>query len=173
MASIYKTLQPVDYRSRGFTFMEVLISVFIMAVGILGLVGLQITSLNMNRDALMSIEAHQMMADLVDRIDSNSATSYGPVDFGDAPVDGPDCTLANCTPAQMANYDVSQWLCAINSEDVDGVTHSACTGLAIDGIFPQGQGAISLADDQYRIRLQWVDVHTDEARSSELYLQVN
>ena len=173
MVSICKALPTVPSTSGGFTFMEVLISVFIMAVGILGLVGLQITSLNMNRDALMSIEAHQLMADLVDRIDSNSATTYGPIDLGDAPVDSPDCTLSICTPAQMANYDISRWLCAINSEDVDGVTHTACTTLGIDGIFPQGQGAVSLADDQYRIRLQWVDVHTDEARSSELYLQVN
>ncbi len=153
--------------------MEILISMFIMTIGILGVVSLQITSLNMNRDALMSVEANQLMAGLVDRIGANSATTYAPIALGDTPVNGPDCTLSNCTPAQMADYDISRWLCGIKSQDASEVTYPACSTLGISGTFPEGKGSITLTGDEYRIYLQWTDIRSDDIRSSELYLQVD
>lgn len=157
----------------GLTLIEVLVSMFILAVGILGMVSLQITSLNMNRDALMSMEANQLISDLVDRISANPAATYGPIALGDAPVSGSDCNLSNCTTDQMATYDVSRWLCAINSEDANSVPYPACDLLGIKGTFPLGKGSITRVNNEYRILLQWVDKHSDEVRSTELYLWVN
>ena len=157
----------------GFTMLEVLVSMFIMAVGILGMVSLQITSLNVNRDALMNVEANQLISDLMDRIIANPAGTYGPVALGDTPVTGLDCTLNNCTTDQMATYDISRWLCAINSEDAASVLYPACALLGINGAFPQGKGSITLVGNEYRILLQWKDKPLDEARYAEMYLQVN
>ena len=101
--------------------MEILVSMFIMVVGILGVVSLQITSLNMNREALMSVESNQLISDLVDRISANPVATYGPIALGDTPVNGSDCTLSNCTTDQMADYDITRCLCAINSDNDGGV----------------------------------------------------
>jgi type IV pilus assembly protein PilV len=175
MARLSKAKLPVRHvdSMSGFTVMEVLIAVVIMAVGILGVVGLQISSLHMNRDALMSVEANQLISGLVDRIDANPVTTYGPVTLGSAPTNGPDCTQNNCTPAQMADYDLSQWLCAINSKDSGGSSYPACVNLGVTGTFPQGKGSVSLTADIYRLYLQWTDIHTQEVRSTELFLQVD
>lgn len=159
--------------ANGFTMIEVLVSMFIMAIGILGMISLQIASLNLNRDALLSVEANQLIADLVDRISANPAATYGPIALGDVPVNGSDCTLNNCTTDQMATYDISRWLCAINSEDASNVPYPACALLGINGTFPQGKGSITLVGNEYRIFLQWVDNYLDQVRSTELHLQVD
>jgi type IV pilus assembly protein PilV len=157
----------------GFTMLEVLISMFIMTIGILGVVSLQMTSLTLNRDALKNVEANQLISDLVDRISANPAATYGPIVLGDVPETGTDCGLSDCSVDQMATYDVSCWLCSINSKDTDNVPHPACTLLGINGSFPQGQGSITLVGSQYRILLQWSDQQLEEVRSAELYLGAN
>jgi len=162
------------YRISGFTMVEIIISMGIMMIGILGVVSLQISSLNMNRDALMSVEANQLLADMADRIDANSTATYGHT-LGDAPLDGTDCTESICTPAQMAAYDTSQWLCGINSTDSGGVEYTACDAdsLNISGTFPQGKGSITLTGNEYQIYLEWVDRRSELVRTSELYIQVD
>ena len=173
MARIDNLQSKLVCNTSGFTLMEVLISMFIMTVGILGVISLQMTSLRMNRDSLMSVEAIQMISDLVDRISANPAGAYAPIALGDAPENGSNCAISNCTSDQMATYDISSWLCAINSADTDNVPYPACVLLGIDGSFPQGQGSITLVDDQYRILLQWVDNHLEKIRFTELYLGAN
>lgn len=177
MARIDKAQLPAKlvYAVSGFTMMEIIVSMFIMSIGILGVVSLQISSLNMNRDALMSVQSNQLISDLSDRIDANYSATYGPVALGDAPANGLDCTKSNCTPAQMADYDISQWLCAINSTDAGGVEYTACNSdnLDIKGTFPQGKGSITLTGDEYRIYLEWVDNRTDTVRYTELHLWVD
>ena len=174
MASMDK-VQPAKLERgiQGFTMLEVLVSMFIMVIGILGVISLQMTSLTLNRDALKSVEANQLISDLVDRISANPVGTYAPIVFGDVPVSGSNCTLSDCTVEQMAIYDTSRWLCAINSRDADNVPHPACVLLDVNGSFPQGQGSITLVGGQYRIMLQWADHQLADIRSAELYLGAN
>src|SRR3989304_2728195 len=64
--------------NQGFTLIEVLITVVVMAVGLLGLAGLQALSLRYNHDsALKNVATHQIQ-EIADRMRANqSGTSSG------------------------------------------------------------------------------------------------
>jgi Tfp pilus assembly protein PilV len=50
-----------------------------MSVGVLGATGLQLRGLDANRNAFFRIEATQLASDIVNRIQVNPSTLYGPV----------------------------------------------------------------------------------------------
>ncbi len=158
--------------SQGFTLIEVLVSIVILSVGVLGITGLQLKGLDANRNALMRVEASQLISDLIDRIEVNGSTTYGPVSLGDAPMAATDCTISDCTPAQMATYDTSQWLCSVNSTAADGTPYSACEALNVTGSLPLGQASITLVGDEYDIKVRWSDLKSNHTRLVELFMQV-
>lgn len=151
-------------RTRGFTLYEVLIAVLILAIGILGVTGLQVLSLQQNRSALLRAQALQVGNDVLDRIRANPDGTYSGVDFDDAPSGSVNCVgaLANCSEDQMATYDIAQWKCSINPRDENGDVYSTCAtlGLAAGAAnsLPEGQGAISInADGVHEVSVRWSD----------------
>ena len=97
-------------REEGFTLMEVLISMLVLSVGVLGVAGMQITSLK-NLQSSGSFGVAAMMAhDISERMWVNQAQVLaGAYDHDDAPNNPPDCVGGTCTPAQMADYDINDW----------------------------------------------------------------
>ncbi len=59
-------------RSRGFTLIEVLVSMIILAVGLLGIAGLQAMGLRNNQSALLRSQATLCAYDMSDRMRTNS-----------------------------------------------------------------------------------------------------
>ncbi len=59
----------------GFTLIEVLIAMLVLAVGLLGLAGLQATSLRNNQSAYNRSQATQLAYDLADRMRANFTES--------------------------------------------------------------------------------------------------
>lgn len=55
----------------GFTLLEVLISIVILSIGLLGLAGLQATSLQANQNAHYTSQANLLAYDIVDRMRAN------------------------------------------------------------------------------------------------------
>lgn len=154
-------------RQQGFSLIEVLVSLLIMAIGALGVAGLQVISLQQNRDALYRAEANQLANDILDRIRVNSDQDYS-VLISDAPVDTTSCMGADCTPAEMAAFDIAQWKCAIRSADLAGDEYAACTtlndsvpvgspSLITTGTLPMGAGGITLAGNVYTVEVRWSD----------------
>lgn len=147
--------------TKGFTLIEVLISVLIMAVGVLGATGLQLRGLDANRDALMRGEATLLARDIANRIEVNPGTAYAVAQTTDPSASSNDCTVDDCSPAEMAVYDITQWKCSINSIDTSGtspVTYPACdavAGLDISGSLPRGNGSIVVSGDEYTITVSW------------------
>ena len=58
-------------KNAGFTLIEVLIAMLVLAVGLLGLAGLQATSLRNNQSAYNRSQATQLAYDLADRMRAN------------------------------------------------------------------------------------------------------
>ena len=129
-------------KQRGVSLIEVLVSVVIMSVGILGVAGIQVVSLQQNRSSIFRAEALQLANDILDRMRANPLQNYAPVNFNAPPPGITGCTAAACTPPQMRHYDIAQWKCSINSEDADGTPFARCATLGIAGALPQGEGAI-------------------------------
>ena len=156
----------------GFSLIEVLISISILSVGVLGITGTQITALDANRNALLRTEASHLTIDLIDRIAANDSITYGPIALGETPASVTDCTINSCSPTAMAAYDIAQWLCMINSTDTSGTPYTTCADLGINSILPAGQASISTIDDEYSIRIQWTVAKTNRTNSVQLYMQI-
>ena len=133
-------------RQKGFSLIEVLVAAVIMSVGVLGVAGMQVASLQQNRTALLRSEAQLLAWDLADRMAVNAGAAYAAVDFSDAPSFTTDCSTSNCSLEDMAEYDVAQWKCSISSVDSGGSEHTACndSNLDIAGALPGGQGQIEI-----------------------------
>lgn len=57
-----------QYRQQGFTLMEVLVTVVVVTVGLLGLAALQLSAMKSNHSAMLRTQATVLAADLLDRI---------------------------------------------------------------------------------------------------------
>lgn len=152
-------------RQSGFSLIEVLVSVVIMSVGILGIAGMQVISLQQNRSSLLRAEALQLGNDILDRMRANPVEDYAGVDFDDAPPGNSNCVASACSRSQMKDYDIAQWKCSINSADSNGDTYPICTTYGITGSLPGGAGAIVDSGDptlcpvtnEVCVVVQWVD----------------
>ncbi len=142
-------------RSGGFSLLEVLVAVFVLSIGVLGIVGLQVVSLQNNRAALFRSDAAQLASDIIDRIHANPGVNYAPVNLGAGPPAASDCVANACSGPQMATFDTAQWKCALGAYEDDGV----CTGFGIEGTLPGGDGSITLNGTIYTIRVQWEDAN--------------
>lgn len=121
---------------------ELLVAVLIMGVGVLGVTGLQLVSLQNNRDAMLRSEAIQLAYDILDRMRINPGgavpgANYAGIGFDDDPVAPTNCYDNNCTEAQMTAFDIAVWQCSLGAHNEDGV----CTNLRQNVILPPATGA--------------------------------
>lgn len=151
--------------NQGFTFVELLVAVVVMSIGVLGVAALQAISLQQNRSALFRAEASQLANDLLDRIRANPSATYAPVTFASGPPSASDCYTVNCSVAQMATFDISSWKCQLDSTDADGDTYGICATLGISSSLPEGAGAVTLAGSTYSIEVRWVDDRQGNTKS--------
>lgn len=95
----------------GFTMIEVLVAIFVLAIGLLGLAGLQANSLKNNTSAYTRTQAQLLAYDMLDRMRSNlPGVSTGNYDdlLGATPTD-PNCAGTGCSVAQLAEHDAYEW----------------------------------------------------------------
>ena len=126
---------------QGFTLLEVMISLVIFSIGLIGLAGLQAIGLQNNYSAYNRTVATQVAYDLADRIRNNRNQDYTIGIPGTAPT---SCigTSVTCTPLQLTRFDLFEW---------DASVKSAQNGLT------NAQGFISLAGTTYTIKIEWGD----------------
>jgi type IV pilus assembly protein PilV len=95
-------------RRNGFSLVEVLIALIIMSVGMLGIAGLYVHSMQAGRTSLFRHNAVTIAGDVADRIRANprAGVAY-------AAAVGADNNCINggidCTPAEMAAQDILLW----------------------------------------------------------------
>lgn len=100
---------------KGFGLIEVLVSVLILAIGLLGLAGLQAQSLRFNSEAYFRSQATLLAMDMSDRMRANYETArtnktlYTIKKTDTVPSGGTDCESTACTPAELAAFDFKQW----------------------------------------------------------------
>jgi type IV pilus assembly protein PilV len=147
---------------------ELLVAVLVMGVGVLGVTGLQVVSLQNNRDALLRSEALQMAYDVLDRMRINGAGNYNGVAFDDAPEAPTNCFTNNCSAANMTDFDIAIWKCSLgdhNEEDVcDDLRDGTILPVATDqpGL-PDGQGAIAIdGAGMVTVSIRWTGFNGDQ-----------
>ena len=128
-------------RVRGFSLLEVLISVIVLSFGVLGMVGLQAAALKSNRDARLQSEALGLARELAEMMRANPsvATQANNPYFGDfrsgnmAPASPSDCLnigQARCMASEdIANALMTDWL-ARADERLPGIRVVVCMDAA-------------------------------------------
>jgi type IV pilus assembly protein PilV len=98
--------------SRGFTIVEVLVALVVLAVGLLGIAGLYAITLRSGGSAINRMQAVGLVSELADRVRANRVANVAYV----GPAAPANCTgAANvCTSAQMAANDLFQWNTELN-----------------------------------------------------------
>jgi len=116
--------------ARGFTLVEVLVALVVLAVGMLGVAVLLVEGLQGGRSAIEHTQAVNLAADIAERMRSNraAAAAYDTAEGTPEPQVDPACEDAAgpCDPRAMAGHDLRRWL-----DDV------AAT-------LPDGQGAVDV-----------------------------
>lgn len=128
--------KPMNFKhQRGVSLLEVLLTVVILSVGLLGSAMLQFNSVRLNNDAFLRSQATNLAYDMSDRIRANSAAavsgSYDLAIDDDAP----------SSPSSIAANDIADWL----------------NLLAAD--LPAGDGSIARNGNEFTVQVCW-----DESR---------
>lgn len=142
---------------RGITMIEVLVTLVIVSVGLLGAAAMVINGLESNRNAYLQTQASIFAYDMADRIRSNSdqVGSYTGFEFDAESDEAPELPACfgsdeGCNAAAVAAVDLSQW--ASSLEGVDG-------GAAL---LPSAQATIAqIGGDEVVITITWIESQWD------------
>lgn len=114
---------------RGFTLVEVMVSVFVLSVGIFGIVGMQLNAFRSNQQSAIAVLATQLAQDMAERIRANDGVTslsdaQNPYLFDTSDTDAAHsppkgCYAVQCTPAEMAAADIHEWKMRIVGEGVN------------------------------------------------------
>lgn len=147
---------PVSPFTDGFTLLEVLVTIVIISVGMLGLAGLQARGLQNNHSSLQRTLAVYQAYDMADRMRANivGVNNNNYDNLSGTPSD-PGCITSGCTPAQLTDYDMRIWNLANASLLPNGVGVVCRDSSPEDGTSAaagcDGTGTI------YAIKLWWSD----------------
>ena len=110
-------------KQRGFSLIEVLIALIIMSVGMLGIAGLYVQSLQAGRTSMFRHQAVALAGDVADRIRANPTAG---ISYADATGADNGCvdTGVDCDVEGMALHDVFLW----KQQAGDSLPGSAPTG---------------------------------------------
>jgi type IV pilus assembly protein PilV len=122
----------------GFSLIEILVAVLIVSVGILGVAGLQLLSLQNNTSAMFRTQAFQAAYDIIDRARANPGEDYS-IAMADDPPTAQDCTASDCSRSQMRDYDQATWLAEL-----------AAT-------LPSGDGEVDVSGGTTTVTVRWQD----------------
>lgn len=96
-----------DRKDAGFTLVEVLIALIILSIGMLGIAGLYVHSMQAGRTSLFRHNAVTLAGDVADRIRANPRAGAA---YAGAGIDN-NCVAGgiNCSPSEMAAHDIFLW----------------------------------------------------------------
>ena len=95
-------------KNSGFSLVEVLIALIVMSVGMLGIAGLYVQSMQAGRSSMLRHHAVNLAGDIADRIRANPTAGAA---YTAAAGANNNCVAQNinCTIAEMAANDIDLW----------------------------------------------------------------
>jgi type IV pilus assembly protein PilV len=140
-------------KERGFTLLEVMIALVILAIGVMGVIGMQMstykqlqTSHNFSKAAMLAGEMADRMLANVDQVTAGNYTHDAPTSKP-----SPDCANTACTQTELAAYDVWMWQAQIAAQDPNDESKK------LPGALPSASGAVQVQDGEYIVIVRWDD----------------
>lgn len=125
----------ISSTQRGVSLIEVLITLLVLSVGLIGLAGLQMVSIQANKSAYYRSQATLLAYDIADRMRANQVQANTDVYF----LNYPASSTAHEVSGNQANKDLSEWLNALAQT------------------LPDGTAAISRDERLLSISIRWND----------------
>lgn len=136
----------------GFTLIEVLVTVIVLAIGLLGLAGLQLSGLRYSYSAYQRSQATILANDIADRMRANRVVAEaGSYDIALGAMPGAaSCTGtgANCSVGNLAAADLYEWKQSLAE------------------LLPSGDGSVAQNGGVFTVTIQWDDTRGEEAPKS-------
>jgi type IV pilus assembly protein PilV len=150
----------VKKNADGFALMEVLVAMFVLAVGILGAGALQTIGLQANQGAYLRSQAMYLASDMMDRVRENrtARAKYLGTDTNNAQTKAttaPSCisTTAGCSPNDVASADIAAWVAKFV-----GTQNSK-------KVLPDGRGEIKAgAGNDVEITVSWQETDWNDGK---------
>ena len=149
--------------NRGITMVEAMVALVIISVGMLGIAGLYLASLQAGRSANLRIQAVNLATEMADRIRANREGKAAYVLAGGTLPSAVNCATADCTPAQLAQSDQNIWVRALRAA-LPGSTAGGGSIQFTDNPDPQ--------PDQYQITVTWREAGSDTDATYRLVMEL-
>jgi len=161
------TRQVSRRRMSGISLIEVMVALVVISVGMLGIAGLYLASLQAGRAANLRSQAVNLATEMSDKIRANR---WAKLDYANAAGNLPgyvDCqTVYTCTSAQVAQMDLNLWVTAIRASLPGG---AAATGSVVVTDMLAGEG---LKLTRYQITVSWREAGSDIDYSYPLVIEL-
>jgi len=134
---------------RGFTMLEILVTLFLLTMWLLASAGVQSSSLQFTKAAQFRTQAVYLATELVERMQANKteAVKGSYVYTGGSTASSTDCTTAACKSDALAAFDLNEWTGRVNATLPNATMSVTAAGIA---------NPIT-----YTILLCWTDRRTD------------
>lgn len=143
------------FPARGFTLIEVLVALVIVLVGVLGVVGLSVKTVQQEAESYQRVQALTLLQGMVDRMNANRqvAVCYaGNTTWGTDASATPACGTGTATQRAQAITDLAQW-----DRSLKGAAERTTAGNNAGAVIG-ARGCITLlnaTDRTYRITVAW------------------
>lgn len=144
--------------SKGFTLIEVLVTLVVISIGLLGLGRLQGFGLAMSSSSHLRLKATYKAYELADRMRANQGALASYLNSSGSQVTS--CTqAAGCGPSQLAQNDLYEWTSDLARQLPGGVGTVCVDSTPDDGTFasPQCDGIGPGAGGVYAVKVWWTD----------------
>lgn len=153
-------IRPLSSTVRGFSLIEVLIAIVVLAIGLLGLAKLQVGSRQYETESYQRAQAVILLQDMANRLNSNrraaacyvitTDTTNGAPWFGSGYSSTPACSTGTTAEQNTAVADMTQWdqLLKGASETVGGANVGGIIGA-------RGCVSYDAVNDEYIVTLAW------------------
>lgn len=112
-------IKSISYQKsqKGFSLIESLIAMVVMALGLLGVVGVQMRTLADTQTGVRRAQAIRLIEDLSERAKVNPSALANineyVIGFGSAGTPTKSCKTGSCNSSELAQYDISTWKQAV------------------------------------------------------------
>jgi type IV pilus assembly protein PilV len=130
VASFHRRLSFSDRSARGFTLVETLVAMVVLAVGMLGIAALYIEGLRSSQASVSRTVAVNLAADMADRIRANPTVPASYAGVGPGANNGCGNGGAACAPALLAQEDWFWWLQDVQARLPQGATAQIAVDVA-------------------------------------------
>lgn len=99
---------------RGITLVESLVAIVVMALGILGILGVQMRTLTDTQGGVRRAQAIRLIEDLGERLQNNPDALGNLSAYTATPTSSDNCASTACAPDRLATYDIKQWRTSVS-----------------------------------------------------------